>query len=236
MNALIFKDFKESKFLPFSHPKAKHIRGVLKLKSGDEIFAGVANQNLYKTKIFETAQGYEFDPQTTPLENPPQLEITLCVAFTRPQIAKRIMFEAACFGVKNLVFYAAQKGERDYLKASLYNSDEAQESLIKGAEQACSSFIPNLLLAESLQNALKQTQEAEIKIAPDLYESTQNISQIQAKDKPIAAVFGGERGFSNADREVLRDCGFTLVSLGRRVLRTDSAIIAALAILANATQ
>ena len=234
MNALIFKDFNESRFLPSAHPKAKHIRDVLKLKSGDEIFAGVMNQNLYKTKIFETADGYEFDPETTPLENPKQFEIALCIAFTRPQIAKRIMFEAACFGVKNLVFYASQKGERDYLKASLYNSEEARECLIKGAEQACSSFVPNLFLAESLQEALKHTEGAEVKIAPDLYESTQNISQTDVKGKTVAAVFGGERGFSNPDRDMLRASNFTLVSLGKRVLRTDSAIIAALAILANA--
>ncbi|MBR6389250.1 MAG: RsmE family RNA methyltransferase [Opitutales bacterium] len=234
MNALIFKDFNESRFLPFSHPKAKHIRDVLKLKSGDEIFAGVMNQNLYKTKICETPDGYEFGPNTTPLENPKQLDITLCCAFTRPQIAKRIMFEAACFGAKNLVFYAAQKGERDYLKASLYGAEEAQEQFINGAQQACSSFVPNLFLAENLQEALKCAEGAQTKIAPDLYESTQNISKIDAKKTPICAVFGGERGFSNADRDLLRKNNFTLVSLGGRVLRTDSAIIAALAILANA--
>ena len=94
--------------------------------------------------------------------------------------------------------------------------------------------MPNLFLAENLQEALKCAEGAQTKIAPDLYESTQNISKIDAKKTPICAVFGGERGFSNADRDLLRKNNFTLVSLGGRVLRTDSAIIAALAILANA--
>ncbi len=233
MNALIFKNEEESKYLPFSDPKAVHIKTVLKLKTGDELFAGVKNQNLYKTKIIETNSGYEFSPDTISLPNPEAQKLTLCVAFTRPQIAKRIMFEAACFGVENLIFYPATKGERDYLKASLYSPEEVEEQLIKGAEQACSSFVPEFHLSESLEEAIKIAGDCEIKIAPDLYESTKNISEISFCDKKAAIIFGGERGFSNDNRELLRSKGYTLVSLGKRVLRTDSAIIASLAIIAN---
>lgn len=233
MNALIFKDLNESKFLPFSSPKAHHIKNVLNLKTGDEIFAGIKNQNLYKTRIFETESGYEFSGDITPLENPKRVKITLCSAFTRPQIAKRIMFEASCFGIEKLIFYPAQKGESGYLKASLYSPDEVEEQLIKGAEQACSSLIPEFHLSESLQEALELSSNCDIKIAPDIYESTKNLSEIRLKDKKAAVVFGGERGFSNDDRTLLRENGYILASLGKRVLRTDSAIIATLAIIAN---
>lgn len=231
MNALIFKDLNESGFLPFSSPKASHIKNVLNLKTGDEIFAGVKNQSLYKTKIFETAEGYEFSEDAEMLENPERIGVTLCAAFTRPQIAKRIMFEASCFGVEKLIFYPSQKGESGYLKASLYSPSEVEDQLIKGAEQACSSLIPEFHLSESLKDAVKYASDCEVKIAPDIYESTKNLSEIRLRGKKTAVVFGGERGFSNSDRALLRESGYILASLGKRVLRTDSAVISALAIL-----
>jgi RsmE family RNA methyltransferase len=42
---------------------------------------------------------------------------------------------------------------------------------------------------------------------------------------------GGERGWSAADREVLRAGQFTFGHLGSRVLRTETATVAALSIL-----
>ncbi|HEY9248909.1 MAG TPA: 16S rRNA (uracil(1498)-N(3))-methyltransferase, partial [Rariglobus sp.] len=41
---------------------------------------------------------------------------------------------------------------------------------------------------------------------------------------------GPERGFGPADRDALRAAGFTLAHLGSRVLRVETAVVAALAI------
>ena len=41
---------------------------------------------------------------------------------------------------------------------------------------------------------------------------------------------GPERGWSARDRDALRSAGFTLVHLGQRVLRLETAVVAATAI------
>ncbi|HEY1848006.1 MAG TPA: RsmE family RNA methyltransferase, partial [Opitutaceae bacterium] len=46
----------------------------------------------------------------------------------------------------------------------------------------------------------------------------------------LALAFGPERGWSGAERDLLRARGFTLAHLGTRVLRTETAVVAALAI------
>jgi RsmE family RNA methyltransferase len=48
---------------------------------------------------------------------------------------------------------------------------------------------------------------------------------------PIALAIGPERGWAAGDRAALRAHGFTLVHLGPRVLRTETACIAALAVI-----
>lgn len=230
MNVLIFRDESESKFLPFTHPKAVHIKDVLKLENESVIFAGIANKNLYKTKIFKKQDGYAFSDEIELLENPERLNTTICVAFPRPQIAKRILFECACFGVNKVIFYAASKGERDYIKSSLYQKDEIYEQFEKGAEQSCSTYIPEFESAENLQEALEKIDPNSVKIAPDLYEATSSFLElVPPKEIHTSIVFGAERGFNNEERKLLRSHNFTLASLGKRVLRTDSAIIAALA-------
>lgn len=234
MNALIFKDEKEAEFMPFGHPKAVHIKEILKISSGGEIYAGIANQKLFKTKVLEETGGYKFVNTQTELPNPERQALCLCVPFTRPQIAKRIMFEAACFGVEKLAFYVADKGDESYLKSSTYAPEEVEKNLIKGAEQACSTLIPDFCKLENLDKAIEYCGSCEIKIAPDIYEASAEFSELAKKGAKTALIFGGERGFSNKERGELRAGGFALASLGERVLRTDSAIIAALALCLNA--
>ena len=47
---------------------------------------------------------------------------------------------------------------------------------------------------------------------------------------PIAIALGPERGWSAAERSLLRAGGFELAHLGARVLRTETAAVAAISI------
>jgi RsmE family RNA methyltransferase len=47
-------------------------------------------------------------------------------------------------------------------------------------------------------------------------------------ETPVVLALGPERGWGPADRAALRAHGFTLVHLGTRVLRSETAVIAAL--------
>ena len=46
----------------------------------------------------------------------------------------------------------------------------------------------------------------------------------------LVLAFGPERGWSNAERAALRGAGFALAHLGSRVLRTETAVAAAVAL------
>ncbi len=235
MNCLLFDTPAPFELKP-SDPKLEHINSVLKLGDGDEIFAGQKNSILHICKIEHTANGGMLLTPIRTTSNPEQLDITLSVSFARPQIAQRLLFESACFGVKNLIFYAASKGEKDYIKSGLYAKGEYQKWLGKGAEQACATSIPNFFTAENLSIAIEKMSELTpcdtLKIAPDVYEAEMSIMRAITPNKHISAILGSERGFANDDRKILRENGYTLVSLGNRVLRTDSATIATLSIIA----
>jgi RsmE family RNA methyltransferase len=231
MNCLILEsDFR----LLDGSPKLEHIRKVLRTPEGGEIFAGTPDGKMFVCALRYENGGARLEPLRE-APNPPRLPLALAVSFARPQIAQRILFEAACFGVEKLIFYPSSKGEADYAKSGLYARGEYREWLIKGAEQACGTLIPDFQIAGSLEEAADICACAPTRLAPDPYEASdtlKNALTLAAENAatPVSAIFGSERGFSNPERELLRANGFTLCSMGGRILRTDTAAIAAMSL------
>ena len=54
-------------------------------------------------------------------------------------------------------------------------------------------------------------------------------------DVPLVLAVGSERGWTSAERDRLRAAGYRLVGMGSRVLRTETAVIGALAVIKAAT-
>ena len=241
MNCLIFQTPPPFKLAP-NNPKLEHVENVLKASDGGTVFAGQANGGLFICRFEKLADGGAILTPVADAPNPAPIAASVAVAFARPQIAQRMLFEAACFGVENLLFYAASKGEPDYAKSSLYAKGEYAKWLEKGAEQACATSIPSFATAKSLAEAIEMLDALaprnSLKFAPDLYEATSTLSDVlkNSPDLHANAILGSERGFSNPDRDLLRLNNYTLVSLGARVLRTDTALIATLTRLQPARQ
>ena len=70
-----------------------------------------------------------------------------------------------------------------------------------------------------------------IRLALDNYEATAPLGEaVLPRGAHVTLAIGGERGWSAAERSLLRAQGFALAHLGARVLRTETAVTAALAI------
>ena len=66
----------------------------------------------------------------------------------------------------------------------------------------------------------------------DNYESPVALSKCNLLGyKPVVVAFGPERGWSAAERDLFRAHAFTFAHLGPRVLRTETAVIAAVALI-----
>lgn len=241
MNCILFPENAQLK-LEKGDPKLEHILKVLRTKEGGEIYAGNINGDLNICTISYAPDGSATLTPKRAINNPKRLPVGVAVSFARPQIAQRLLFEAACFGVENLIFYPASKGEADYAKSSLYTSGEYAKWLERGAEQACSTYIPNFEYVSSLEEAIDKLEDLSdpnaINFAPDIYEAETSFADAfttynPVKDEYTNIILGSERGFTNADRQLMRNRNYTLVSLGDRVLRTDTALIAVLSLLTN---
>ena len=159
--------------------------------------------------------------------------LTLLIGLPRPQTARDILRDATTLGVGAIHFVRTMRSDPNYASSSLWTSGEWRRHLIAGAEQAFDTRIPMVTWTQTLAQALTTLPTGAPRLALDNYEGSAPLAGGHpANDHaPMTLAIGPERGWAAEDRDTLRAAGFTLVHLGSRVLRTETAMVAALAIL-----
>ncbi len=221
----------------------RHIKKILHLKEGDTFKAGIINGKLGTAEIIrfsETELHARFYPEepSIPLPN-----IRLILGFPRPIQLRRILRDIAGLGVEALYLTGTDLGEKSYLQADLAEEDTIRRLLIDGCAQAGQTLIPEIYKTWSLPSFFSEynanyTKEAVRAVLDVPFPSTNDSSPAAA---PLTALkwqntgtlwiaIGNERGWSNAERRLFAENGFYTYTMGNRIMRTETAVTAALAV------
>jgi RsmE family RNA methyltransferase len=223
-----------SLMLPRADPRAMHIIDVLHRKPGDTFDAGLVDGPRGKA----TLAAISSDGASLALTflwgapPPPLPPLTLIIGLPRPQTARKILNEATALGVSEMHFVATERGEPSYAQSTLWTTGEYRRHLIAGAAQAFCTRIPRVAFSNTLTAtiaALAIEQPGAHRIALDNYESPVPLSEHlkRISRAPIIFTLGSERGWTATERDQLRAAHFALAHLGPRVLRTETAVTAA---------
>ena len=229
MNLILFDPGEIGAPLPRTDPRAVHLEKVLRRAEGDLFDAGVVNGPRGKGRLTSVgASGvlFTFEAVADPAPSDP---IELLVALPRPQTARKILSEAASLGVASIHFFASEKGEPGYASSTLWRSGEWRRHLLDGAAQAFDTRVPKVTHDGPLGDGIGRLGPGAGLVALDNYEATRRMAPTGLRF-PLALAFGPERGWSAGERHLLRAKGFELAHLGPRVLRTETAVVAALAL------
>jgi 16S rRNA (uracil1498-N3)-methyltransferase len=229
LNLVLFEPEEIGRALTRTDARAVHILEVLRRKVGEQFDAGIVNGARGKGTVTTIRpEGIEFSFQV--LAEPPSPDpVHLVVALPRPQTARKILNEATSLGVASIRFFQSEKGEPGYASSTLWRTGEWRRHLLDGAAQAFDTRLPEVLHAQGLMDAMMALPAICTRIALDNYEASRRMTPTGLSGS-LALAFGPERGWSSAERMVLRGSGFELAYLGRRVLRTETAVVAAIAI------
>lgn len=122
--------------------------------------------------------------------------------------------------------------ERD---AGQKKSHRWPDILLKAARQCRRAMLPELHDIVPFEKALQMAAQAELSLM--LYESEANWTMGEGlgdfKPNSVALMVGPEGGFSDAERDAAQNAGVLPVSLGPRILRTETAAIVAAAVVQN---
>jgi 16S rRNA (uracil1498-N3)-methyltransferase len=229
VNLILFEPGEIGRPLSRADARAIHIAEVLRRKAGDTFDAGIVNGPRGKATVLSMGPGgiaFTFERVSDP---PPADPIHLLIALPRPQTARKILGEATALGVSSIRFFPSEKGEAGYAASTLWKTPEWRRHLMDGAAQAFDTRLPEVLHHGLLEEAIAALPPGCRRIALDNYEAPRRMAPAGAAST-IALAFGPERGWSAAERTQLRGGGFELAHLGGRVLRTETAVVAAVAI------
>lgn len=215
-----------------------HMKNVLRLKIGEQVMVNGGNNKDYLCTI----SSYE--------EEKAVLEISQIVESDRELSSQIYLFQGLPKGDKMelIIQKCVELGVYEIIpvamKRCVVKLDERKaESKIKryqaisesAAKQSNRSIIPQIHSVMSFKDALSYAEGMDIAFVPyELAEGMESlqkvISQIHSGMK-IAVFIGPEGGFDNCEIEEALSKGMTPVSLGRRILRTETAGMTIMSIL-----
>jgi len=224
--------------LTSSDDRFKHISKILKLEEGDVLRVGVVNEGWTNDAIVVSKSRHNL---TMSIPDPlsrkrPEARVSLLLAVPRPLRLERLLPVVACMGVQKLVLLQAAKVELDYFGSHLFRRPEAvRAAFVDGLSQGATDYVlPELSVRRNLKGFL-QSQELNELFPPSEY--LRIIAHPNAADLRLSRVMpasplqsrvvvavGPEGGWEDEEVQLFVDNGFTAVSLGERILRTDMAV------------
>jgi 16S rRNA (uracil1498-N3)-methyltransferase len=232
VNLILFDPHEISRPLPRRDHRARHLLDVLRRREGGTFDAGLVDGPRGKGRLEKIAP-LALTLSFTWGESPPPLDpIILLVGLPRPQTARKILQESTALGVSAVHFFGAEKSGPGYASSTLWSSGEWLRHLRAGAEQAFCTRLPEVTHGLTLGPALEKTSPAAVRLALDNYEAPTPLNKCQlGVGAPVLLALGPERGWSAAERDFLRAHNFSLTHLGPRVLRMETAVVAAVALI-----
>ena len=211
-----------------------HIVNVLRMKPEEELLISVKGDWDYLCKIVDI----ETDRVNLKvLESMEQRElpvnITLLQGIPKSDKLEMIIQKAVELGVNEIIPVKTKrvvvKIDEKKVDAKINRWNAIAES---AAKQSKRSIIPKVYEPMSIDNALEIVKDFGVKLIPyenaDGIDKTRKILDGMDKTKDIVVFIGPEGGFEEAEVERIKNSGFEVITLGKRILRTETAGLALL--------
>lgn len=239
MNMLLLEPGEPGSCIPRSDRRYEHVRKVLKKKPGDRLIAGIVDGPVGSAtlrRLDDSGLVLDFEAES---EAPPLAPIVLVLGFPRPIQAARILRDLASLGVSRIELTLTELGEKSYRQSDLFAKGEVRRHLVEGAEQACNPRLPTVGAHWSLEHCLDSVDAglratvgpawtaAGSRLALHPYGAPERLGSGRSLEPPVVLAVGPERGWTEAELGLLDRRGFRRVSLGERILRTETAALAA---------
>lgn len=214
-----------------------HIKNVLRLKTGENIIACDGNGTDYSAEI----ERFESDTIVARITGrvksvtEPPIDVTLYQGLPKSDKMDFIIQKSIELGVKRVI---PVLNERTVVR--IENKKDAdkkvsrwQKIALEAAKQCNRGIIPEVGHPLSYHEALKQAERSDLRIIPYERESVTSLKSVILKGNPgkISLFIGPEGGFSEKEIQEAVAAGVNPVTLGPRILRTETAGIAVLSIL-----
>jgi len=208
---------------------AHHLGRVLKLRQGDIVQAFNGNGGYFESEIVGVEKRSMLIRPGRFINDDREsaLDLTLAQGISRGRHMDYTIQKAVELGIRKIVPLVTEfsnvKLEADRARNRI---DHWQKVIINACEQSGRSVFPRMTEPAALTEWVRtDTSSEKLVLHPD---ADRTISTIKAENPTITLLCGPEGGLSAAELDLARTRGYQVVSLGPRVLRTETAAVAAI--------
>jgi 16S rRNA (uracil1498-N3)-methyltransferase len=217
---------------------AQHLRRVLRAECGQR-FEISDNQSVYLAEIDGFGKGCVSFRVLARLEaEDPPVRLTLLASLIKFDRFEWMLEKATELGVDSVIPVQAARSERGLEKAAAKRLERWRRIVLESSQQSRRARLPDITAPKSLSEALgidgahRYVLEEKPRAAPIL--SLLPEADRRSCSDTVCLLVGPEGGWTDAERERASASGWAAVSLGPQILRTETAAIAALAVLSSA--
>ena len=228
-----FVDAVQSGRARITGPDAHHLTRVLRVEAGQQ-FEISDNQSVYLAEV-ESARkdlvSFAVRERLAPVE--PMVRTALLASLVRFERFEWIIEKATELGVEQIVPVEAERTEKGLKTASEKRSVRWNRIAREASEQSRRARLPEIQAAVALPDALRI--EADYRCLLEEASGTPPmlsvLPTVRRSGDRVALLLGPEGGWTDRERELIAGAGWSPVSLGREILRAETAAIAGLAII-----
>ena len=207
---------------------AHHISRVLRMREGDKItICDCEGMDYYC--IIETIAKSEVVVQVVSSEvnqTEPTVDIMLFQGIPKQGKMEVIIQKAVEMGVRSIIpvvtHRCVAKGDKP---------ERWKKVVLEAAKQCGRGRIPEVCEAVSFNEAVKRMAGMECKIMPYELETEGRLKDVLGSAREVGILIGPEGGFEEYEAEAARAAGIKTVTLGKRILRTETAASAVIPII-----
>jgi 16S rRNA (uracil1498-N3)-methyltransferase len=214
--------------------EARHLRDVLRLKSGDEVYVFDGLGREFRATVVATSRDsseLKIDAEVEPAKPESHLQLNLCVALLKGEKFDLVVQKATELGVTELTPLITR-----YADIQLRDASDATKRVtrwrriaLEAAKQSGRAFVPEISMPVAVFTG---TNDSDLRLMFS-ERGGRGLESLSVPNAPrsVTALVGSEGGWADEEIDQAQAHDFHVVTLGGRILRAETAAITATALL-----
>jgi RsmE family RNA methyltransferase len=215
----------QSEFWKIDNPRQiQHLSQHVQLNAGDTLKVGIRNGERCLTEVISVSK-QQIRIRPIQLEAiPAKLPVHLILALPRPKVLRRIMMDAVTLGVQRISLIHSYRVDKSYWQSPFLQ--QLDDYVTLGLEQAGDTISPEIQMYKRFKPFVEDVLPTFISDQKPAYVAHPYAEQQMpyAIQHPCSLIIGPEGGFIPYEVELLQKNGCQAMSLGNRILRTETAV------------
>ena len=202
----------------------EHLRTHVNVQVGDTLKVGIREGKRYLTEVLSVTE-QQIQLQSIHEEIvPKKLPVTLIVAMPRPKVLRRLVMDSVTLGVEKIILLHSYRVDKSYWQTPFLQ--QLNQYIDLGLEQAGDTIAPKIEVYKRFKPFVEDILPSLIRADCPAYVAHPYVEMKMPAglQQGCTMIIGPEGGFIPYEIDLLIKNGCQAVSLGNRIIRTETVI------------